>query len=103
MKRPAYTTRSPRSSAGRAEDGAHPGASVVGASETVERREVVELSNPSDVGLSSATIDVDYGGTTRRLEFRHVPADGERRGTVTCPAGSAGSDPSASVTSWIEV
>ncbi|MFC4356965.1 hypothetical protein ACFO0N_03265 [Halobium salinum] len=82
-------------------DGANPTASVVSTDASADGvRTTVALSNPGDIGLSSVTVDVDCGETTRQLQFRHVPADGTRQGTVACPAGS---DPSVSVSSWIAV
>jgi hypothetical protein len=82
-------------------DGANPQGRVVGTTESsAELLTTVELSNPGDIGLASVTLEVTCGEQTRELQFRHVPADGTRRGTVRCPAGT---DPSVTVDSWISV
>jgi|GEM_PF-2593699 hypothetical protein len=63
-----------------------------------ERVSVV-LANDGNVGLASVTVVVDCGDRQHTLEFSHVPGNGEREGTVVCPAGSR---PRAFVDTWIE-
>lgn len=60
----------------------------------------VELRNPGDVGLVSATVEAECTDPPAELVFENVPADGRRRGTVVCPAGT--DDPAVSVASWVE-
>lgn len=58
----------------------------------------VELRNPGDVGLLSATVEARCTGPPTTIVFENVPAAGRRRGTVVCPPGTT--DPAVSVTSW---
>ena len=59
----------------------------------------VELRNPGDVGLISATASVSCGDPPPELEFQMVPAGGRPTGSVVCPAGTT--DPTATVSNWI--
>ena len=81
---------------------ASPTATVVG-TDTLQDGSVevtVEFENPQDIGLVSATVEVDCGTPPPELTFDHVPADDRRTGYVICPSGTE--NPSASVTSWTE-
>ena len=60
----------------------------------------VELGNRRGPGLESSRVAVRCGDTARAVEFEHVPADGRRTATVTCPRGT---EPEAVVETWMEV
>lgn len=79
-----------------------PEANVVGVS-TMEDGSVrvnVELINERDLGLITATVEVDCASPPPEIAFQNVPADSRSTGYVTCPPGT--SNPSASVSAWIE-
>ena len=59
----------------------------------------VELRNPGDVGLVSATVEAGCTDPPPEIVFENVPADGRRTGTVVCPAGT--SDPAVTVSTWV--
>lgn len=59
----------------------------------------IELRNPGDVGLVSATVEAACTDPPAEIVFENVPADGRRSGTVVCPAGT--DDPAVSVSSWV--
>jgi hypothetical protein len=62
-------------------------------------RVTVRFDNEGGVGIESATVGVECGGADRTLQFDHVPADGYKTTTVTCPVGS---EPSVTVESWTD-
>ena len=59
----------------------------------------VELRNPGDVGLVSATVEAGCTEPPSEVVFENVPADGRRTGTVVCPAGTT--DPAVTVSTWV--
>lgn len=80
-----------------------PEASVVD-TETLRNGDVavtVELRNPSDVGLVSATVESNCTTPPASVGFSYVPASSTRRGTVVCPARTA--DAPVSVADWVTV
>lgn len=58
----------------------------------------VELQNPSDVGLISATIESNCTSPPPDIQFSYVPAASTRTGTIVCPPGTT--DPSVSLSNW---
>jgi len=62
-------------------------------------RASVVLANRGSVGLTSVEVTVHCGTRERTLQFERVPAQGQRTGVATCPAGT---DPRAAVTTWVE-
>lgn len=59
----------------------------------------VELRNPRDVGLISATVQSSCTSPPTQVSFSFVPASSTRTGTLVCPPGTT--DPSASLSSWV--
>lgn len=59
----------------------------------------VELRNPTDVGLVTATVQSNCSSTPPQVEFSYVPASSTRTGTLVCPPGTT--DPSVSLTNWV--
>lgn len=59
----------------------------------------VELRNPRDVGLITATVESSCTSPPTQVEFSFVPASSTRTGTIVCPPGTT--DPSASLSSWV--
>lgn len=58
-----------------------------------------QLSNPSYVGLVSATVEANCTTPPPSVELRYVPASSTRRATLVCPGGTT--DPGVSVTDWV--
>jgi hypothetical protein len=59
----------------------------------------VELRNPMDVGLVTATVESDCTSPPAEVQFSYVPASTRRTGTLVCPAGTT--DPSVSMANWV--
>lgn len=78
-----------------------PQASVVGtdAYENGSVAVTVELRNPTDVGLVTATVELSCDSPPPEVQFSFVPASSTRTGTLVCPAGTM--DPSVTVSSWV--
>lgn len=81
-------------------DGTHPQVEIVGTDELQNGSVLVrvELTNPSDQGLVSATVEASCGRPPPDVTFEHVPAGGRDRGVLVCPPGTR---PSVSVSAWI--
>ena len=60
----------------------------------------VRFTNPSDIGIQSATVEVNCDSPSPEIDFQHVPADDYQVGYVACPSGTE--NPEASLSSWIE-
>lgn len=82
--------------------GVDPTASVADTQPTSggEVRVTVRFTNPSDVGVEMAIVEVDCTNPPTEVEFQHVPAEDYQEGQVACPAGTT--NPNASVAWWIE-
>ena len=63
-------------------------------------RVTVKFTNPSDVGVEMAIVEVDCTNPPTDVEFQHVPAEDYQEAQVTCPSGT--SNPEASVAWWTE-
>lgn len=59
----------------------------------------VQLRNPSDVGLITATVESNCTSPPPQVEFSYVPASSTRTGTLVCPPGAT--DPSVSLANWV--
>ena len=59
----------------------------------------VELRNRQEIGLVSATVEVDCATPPPTVQFSYVPADSVRRGRLVCPPGT--NDTSVGVSSWV--
>lgn len=77
-----------------------PEARVVATTPTPEGDVLVEvaLRNVAVSGLREAVVEVDCQDPAPQVAFANVPAEGERRGFLLCPAGTQ--DPKASVASY---
>lgn len=82
--------------------GVAPEANVIGTSQMADGdvRVNVEIVNSQDIGLLTATVEVDCTTPAPSVDFQHVPADGRMTGYLTCPPGT--SNATASVSAWIE-
>jgi uncharacterized protein (TIGR02588 family) len=80
---------------------AHPQATVVGTDEASNGSVLVrvELTNPGDTGLISATVETDCEQPPPDVTFDYVPAGGREQGVLVCPTGTT--DPNVSVSSWV--
>ena len=63
-------------------------------------RVTVQFTNPSDIGVEMALVEVDCTSPPTGVEFQHVPAEDYQEAKVVCPEGTT--DPNASVTWWME-
>lgn len=63
-------------------------------------RVTVRFTNPGDVGVEMAIVEVDCTTPPTDVEFQHVPAEDYQVGQVACPPGTT--EPNASVGWWIE-
>lgn len=81
--------------------GTHPQAEVLSTERLTDGSVAVEvrISNPSNVGLLSATVEVECAESSRSISFSDVPAVGQQTGVVACP--SEVTNPEASVANWI--
>jgi hypothetical protein len=59
----------------------------------------VELTNPRDGGLISATVEADCDQPPPDTTLEYVPADGRERGVLVCPPGTT--RPNVSVSAWV--
>lgn len=81
--------------------GAHPQAEVVG-TEQLSNGSVavrVQLTNPGNVGLISATVEANCDRPPPDTMFEYVPASGREQGILVCPPGTT--RPDVSVSSWV--
>jgi hypothetical protein len=62
-------------------------------------RVTVRLENQGEGGIESATVAVECGDARRTVQVTHVPGDGHKTATVTCPVGTT---PTAAVESWTD-
>lgn len=60
----------------------------------------VEFVNDQDVGVTSATVEVDCDSPPPQVTFSNVPAGGRSTARVMCPPNAT--DPNASVVTWQE-
>lgn len=60
----------------------------------------LELRNPGETGLISATVEAACTEPPTELTFANVPAGGRREASVVCPRGTR--SPEVSIVSWIE-
>lgn len=59
----------------------------------------VQLDNPADVGLVSATVEANCTTPPPSVELEYVPAASTRRATLVCPGGTT--EPDVSVADWV--
>ena len=59
----------------------------------------VRIRNPRDVGLITATVQSDCTDPSAEVQFSYLPADGEQRGGLVCPANTT--SPNVSVSNWV--
>lgn len=81
--------------------GAHPQVEVVGteqlSNDSVAVR--VELTNPGNQGLISATVEVNCDQPPPDTTLEYVPAGGREQGVLVCPPGTT--QPEVSVSAWV--
>lgn len=82
--------------------GVPPQASVTGTQSMPDggTRVEVRLTNPGEVGLQLATVEVGCTSPPPEVQFQNVPAEDFEIAYVVCPSGT--SNPEASVSWWIE-
>lgn len=81
--------------------GAHPQAEVVGTDEAANGSVLVrvELTNPGNAGLISATVEANCSQPPPDTTFEYVPSGGRERGILVCPPGTT--RPNVSVSAWV--
>lgn len=80
---------------------AHPQAKVVG-TEQLSNGSVavhVELTNPGNAGLISATVEASCDQPPPDTTLEYVPAGGREQGVLVCPPGTT--RPDVSVSAWV--
>lgn len=60
---------------------------------------MVQLRNPSDSGLITATMGANCTSPPAQVMFSYIPASSTRTGTLVCPAGTT--DPFVSLANWV--
>lgn len=82
-------------------DGTQPQVEVVGTDEAANGSVVVhvELTNPGNAGLISATAEASCGQPPPDVTFEYVPAGGREQGVLVCPLGTT--RPDVSVSAWV--
>lgn len=84
-----------------APEGGSPQARVVSVEDTLDGERIVEvaLRNQATSGLREVTVSVECDEPPPELTFANVPAEGERRGFVRCPAGAE--EPRVTIASFL--
>ncbi|WP_380677040.1 hypothetical protein [Salinigranum sp. GCM10025319] len=62
-------------------------------------RVTVRIENRGGTGLESVVVGLDCGDAERTIRFAHVPGNGHRTATATCPIDTT---PTAIVESWTD-